>query len=468
MTKTHFLMRQPQAAVTSGLSQQPAAAAVDTPTMVDKLAQWLEADKCVEMHQSYESTGNVEALAVVPPMTSQQQADAGPVTSYINCSNKSALQGGTITINPTSFVRLPADFNAVVQQDTDRIPVVVNEVVEEQKLPLPVVQTNRKRTMVTRSLSRQVSEVNKEVKEEEEEEEDPDYAPAPAKQPPAKKSRRSQAGRKPKTIRGDYIDDLPPDEREKVQSRRQKNKEAAARCRQKRVDLTNKLSKEVEEHQLAKVKLEQEIKKLRLEQMKLRRVLENHQAFGCQLHLNASDVYTVAAAAAAAPVQVHAVQQPQPEVVTSQASSNNNKAAFAIKSAPVIVEAANAPYVLPPEVAINAMVPTTVATATAVSEHQPLTKPLRPQTLTLPCSKPAAVTATKSSAAVKDLDEDLETPSKIVANLFEQSGFTPTSIFGNVLGTPTCSLQQKSSEINSAMMAELSTPSVDTISLTAL
>jgi len=457
MTKTHFLMRQPSA-VTNGLSQQQqqltnaSAAAVDTPTMVDKLAQWLEADKCVEMHQSYESTGNVEALAVVP-MTSQQQADN--VTSYINCSNKSALQGGTITINPTSFVRLPisADTFTVVQQDTDRIPVVVNEVVEEHKLPVPVVQTNRKRTMVTRSLSRQVSEVNTEVKEEEEEDEDPDYAPTKAKQqqPPAKKSRRSQAGRKPKHIRGDYIDDLPADEREKVQSRRQKNKEAAARCRQKRVDITNQLSKEVEEHQLAKVKLEQEIKKLRLEHMKLKRVLENHQAFGCRLqHINASDVvYTAPTVVAAAPA-AH-----QPQVVTSQAS--NNKAAFAvaIKSAPVIVEAANAPYVLPPDVtSCSAMdVPTTVQVS-SLSEHQPLTKPLRPQTLTLPCSKPVN----------KGLDEDLETPSKIVANLFEQSGFTPTSIFGNVLGTPTCSLQQRSSET----MADLSTPSVDTISLTAL
>jgi len=381
--------------------------AVDTPTIVDKLAQWLQAEKCVEMHESYERTGNVEALAVVPP----------PVQSYINCNNKTALQGGTVTINPTSFVQLLPTADFAEAQDTDRIPVVVNEVLEEQKLPLPVVQTNRKRTMVTRSLSRQTSEVVK----EELDEDAPDSPAASSKPPPVKRSRRSQAGRKPKGTRGDGLDDLPPEEREKVRSRRQKNKEAAARCRQKRVDLTNALSKEVEEHQVIKRRLEQEIKKLRMEQENLRRVLESHQANGCRLNMQ-DELY-------AQPEQ----QQAKPFAV-------------AVKSAPVIVEAANAPYVLPPEV-----------------EHQPLTKPSRPQTLTLPCSSSA-------KSFLKDDEDELETPSKVVANLFEQSGFTPTSIFGNIpsLNTPTCSVQQKSSEIFHLSAADLATPNDSGISLTAL
>jgi len=395
------------------------------------------------MHESYERTGNVEALAV--PQQQQQQPATTTTTnnnpSYINCNNKNGgLQGGTITINPTTFVRL-SNF-----EDTDRIPVVVNEVIEEQKLPLPVVQTNRKRTMVTRSLSRQVSEVAaNNVKEEQDEEEDPDYAPEPVKAPPAKRSRRSQAGRKPKSTRGDDLDDLPVEEQEKVRSRRQKNKEAAARCRQKRVDLTNKLSKEVEEHQAIKVRLEQEIKKLRMEQENLRRVLANHQAYGCRLNQDISNQQQDSLYVA----QQQQQPQQQPSVVAKPF-------AVAIKSAPVIVEAANAPYVLPDVTAVNA-------------EHQPLTKPARPQTLTLgglSCSS-------KPSDKAFIRDEELETPSKIVANLFEQSGFTPTSIFGNVpsLNTPTCSVQQRLSSDLAVMAStgDLNTPCNDSgISLTAL
>lgn len=422
------------------IQQQQQGVPVDTPTIVDKLAQWLQAEKCQEMHESYERTGNVEALAI--PSAAAPISDN---TSYISCSNKNALQGGTITINPTTFVRL-TDFD----QDTDKIPVVVNEVIEEQKLPLPVVQTNRKRTMVTRSLSRQVSEVTNNNIKEEMEDNDPDYTPdSPVESrapPPAKKSRRSVAGRKPKSTRGDDLDDLPPEEQDKVRSRRQKNKEAAARCRQKRVDLTNKLSKEVEEHQAIKVRLEQEIKKLRMEQENLRRVLENHQAYGCRLQMpnnmqiqdNSNQIYVAA--------------PPQPQSRPQQ--QDTKPFAVAIKSAPVIVEAADAPYVLPD--------------VTTVPEHQPLTKPTRPQTLTIGVG--GSLSLKPDKAFIRD--EELETPSKIVANLFEQSGFTPTSIFGNIpsLNTPTCSVQQRSSEMAVMTSTELNTPCNDTgaISLTAL
>ena len=64
------------------------------------------------------------------------------------------------------------------------------------------------------------------------EDSDSDYTPEPV----AKKSRasaaprmRSTAGRKPNSAKGDGLEHLPPDERDKVRMRRQKNKEAAAR-----------------------------------------------------------------------------------------------------------------------------------------------------------------------------------------------------------------------------------------------
>lgn len=335
---------------------------LDTPTIINTVAEMFESPDCLKAIQTFEKTGNVMDLT-----------SAGN-TTYVTCNNK-ALEGGTTTVlNPNTFLRLPEE-----SVDTDQIPIVVKEVVEASNLPASVNQINRKRTMITRSLSRQASQVK------EEDSSDPDYEPdSPA---PPKRAKRSGAGRKPNNEAG--LEDLPQDERERVILRRQKNKEAAARCRQKRVDLTNKLAKEVEEHQSIRAQLESEIKKLRKEQEDLRRILENHQRFGCALQ-----------------------EVPQQPI------------AVAIKSQPVIVQPAY--------------------------EHQPLTKPQRPQTLL------GLVPTVK-----KDI-EDLDTPSKMVSNLFD--AFTPTSIFGNVLNTPTCSLQQQ----RSVEGLDLSTPITDGLSLTAL
>merc|ERR1712038_711727 len=178
-----------------------------------------------------------------------------------------------------------------------------------------------------------------------------------------------------------------------------------------------------------------------------------------QIQDNSSNQIYMAAAATTAP------QQPQPQPQSRPQQQESKPLAVAIKSAPVIVEAANAPYILPD-----------VTAAAVPTEHQPLTKHTRPQSLTLGgvstssmCSKQTA------DKAFIRAEEELETPSKIVANLFEQSGFTPTSIFGNIptLNTPTCSIQQRSSELAGVMMTSsdsLNTPCNDAgaISLTAL
>ena len=110
----------------------------------------------------------------------------------------------------------------------------------QNAIPVSVVQasSSRKRTMMTRSLSRQASQV--EIKEEPEEDtSDEEYIPGPV----AKKSRvvfgqtghsavpqrvRNAPGRKAKA-RGDGLDHMEPDERERILQRRRKNKEAAAR-----------------------------------------------------------------------------------------------------------------------------------------------------------------------------------------------------------------------------------------------
>lgn len=277
---------------------------------------------------------------------------------------------------------------------------------------------------MTRSLSRQASQVDIKEEEPEQEDSDSDYMPEPV----AKKSRvsnsgsatrvRSLAGRKPNSVKGDGLDHLPPDERDKIRQRRQKNKEAAARCRQKRVDLTNTLAQQVEAEQASKAKLQQEIRKLRAESEKLKRQLEAHRAYGCNLtaavaNRPAAAVQPVVAAPRAVAAPAYLPQIQTTPAVTAVAAV---PIPVAIKSQPVIVEAANAPYQL-------------------IEQHQPLTqRPKRPQTLGL------GTVRSQDKAQIKM--EELETPSKMIAPLFD--GFTPTSIFGNIptLNTPTCSVQQ--------------------------
>jgi len=382
---------------------------VDTPTVINDIVELLQNPNCKKMYETYEKTRDPTAILNSVEGTGLQV----PTGQFL------ANQGGTVTIlNPTSFLRLPAD------NTTDgSIPVVVKEAVaevrDEHQLPESVVQKSRKRTIMTRSLSRQASQNLAEVKEEEDS--DSDYIPEPV----PKKSRgsaaprmRSTAGRKPNSAKGDGLEHLSPDERAKVRMRRQKNKEAAARCRQKRVDLTNSLADEVEVQKAENDKLRQEIRRLKQEQDKLSRQLKAHKAYGCSF------------LAGPTTQQQHIYQAAPPSITV------------AVKSQPVIVEAANAPYTL----------------SDPVVNHQPLTKPRRPQTLGLTQKMSADKVQIKQ-------EEQLETPSKMIAPLLDV--FTPTSIFGNIptLSTPTCSVQQ---QLRGALDQDLMTPSDLTCSLTAL
>lgn len=82
---------------------------------------------------------------------------------------------------------------------------------------------------------------------------------------------RRKGGRKPKN------DKLPPEEEEKRRVRRERNKVAAAKCRQRRVDHTNCLLQETQELEEHGMRMTQEVK--RLQQMKehLEQVLRAHR-----------------------------------------------------------------------------------------------------------------------------------------------------------------------------------------------
>ena len=193
---------------------------VDTPTVVRSIVEMLE--------DPSEHTYDKIKAPQPPPAYNQTILQGG------------GNGGGTVIINPSvEFVTTDSH-----QVNTDgNIPVVVREAIEasealQNTIPVSVVQaSSRKRTMMTRSLSRQASQV--EIKEEPEEDtSDEEYIPEPV----AKKSRvvfgqshsavtqrvRNAPGRKAKA-RGDGLDHMEPDERERILQRRRKNKEAAAR-----------------------------------------------------------------------------------------------------------------------------------------------------------------------------------------------------------------------------------------------
>lgn len=89
-------------------------------------------------------------------------------------------------------------------------------------------------------------------------------------------------GRRPKNA-----SNLSPEEEEKRNIRRERNKLAAARCRKRRVDQTNELTEKVEQLEKDKSKLQQEIQELQLMKDDLEFCLENHRA-QCQLQMNGS------------------------------------------------------------------------------------------------------------------------------------------------------------------------------------
>ncbi|KAK0407930.1 hypothetical protein QR680_003678 [Steinernema hermaphroditum] len=92
-------------------------------------------------------------------------------------------------------------------------------------------------------------------------------------------AKRSGGGRRPKEYE-DYESGLTEDDREKRDKRRQRNKEAAARCRQRRLDLMTTLQHEVDQLKTRNAQSEMLIEQLKAERDILVRELSNH---GCKI-----------------------------------------------------------------------------------------------------------------------------------------------------------------------------------------
>ncbi|XP_022105161.1 fos-related antigen 1-like isoform X2 [Acanthaster planci] len=105
-------------------------------------------------------------------------------------------------------------------------------------------------------------------------------------------------------------EDLPPEERDKRRIRRERNKLAAAKCRQRRVDHTNSLIGETEDWEEKNATLEQEISKLHQQKEQLEFILEAHKAMCRQNKANKQTATTSTA------TSTSSLETPTTEVVT--------------------------------------------------------------------------------------------------------------------------------------------------------
>jgi len=105
-------------------------------------------------------------------------------------------------------------------------------------------------------------------------------------------------------------EDLPLEERDKRRVRRERNKLAAAKCRQRRVDHTNCLIGETEDWEEKNATLEQEISKLHQQKEQLEFILEAHKAMCRQNKANKQTATTSTATSTCS------LDTPTTEVVT--------------------------------------------------------------------------------------------------------------------------------------------------------
>ncbi|XP_012346129.1 transcription factor kayak isoform X4 [Apis laboriosa] len=96
-------------------------------------------------------------------------------------------------------------------------------------------------------------------------------------QQPQQPARRNMGGRRPTRTIG-----MTPEEEERRQIRRERNKMAAARCRKRRMDHTNALLEETEGLEQKKQSLQEEIQQLQQAKDELEFILEAHRAV-CRL-----------------------------------------------------------------------------------------------------------------------------------------------------------------------------------------
>merc|ERR1739846_1240 len=288
-------------------------------------------------------------------------------------------------------------------------------------------------TMKTRSLTRSNSRINRPVL----------VVQSQPQRQETKPKKQANVRRTPKTRPGVKAStnelELSPDEAQKLNVRRERNKAAAARCRKRRMDQIGYLSEEVQVHEEKKQALENTIAQLKAQKEELEFILAQHQS-ECQLI-------------------VPGLQQQQ-----QHQHQHQHSLPVAVKSEPVLVETiemagpmANQFYILDKP---NQEIMTGRAIGGGLKSKRPLSLNI----------ESAQIEAKNPSNQVGGIV--IDTPSNVISNLefdtlMTSTGLTPTtnsltpiSFFTPVGSAPSCSSQQRSSE-----MIELNTPATENVSL---
>lgn len=243
-------------------------------------------------------------------------------------------------------------------------------------------------------------------------------------------TKRTPAKKRPGVKTKHDEDNLSPEEAGRLHIRRERNKDAAARCRKRRVDQITTLSVEVEQWEDKKRILENTIAQLRSQKDELEYILNQHST-ECKFSYGGNNHASV--------FHTSMVEQSLP---------------VAVKSEPVVVE--------PIEQIFVVQAPPTQGRASL--KHK------RPLTLVIGSEPPCKTSSTVEGVVI-------ETPSNVIHSLgfdslMSSTGLTPTcniitpvSFSLNTPSTPTCSSQQRSSEF---ILADLNTPSNETFSLVSL
>merc|ERR1719411_378648 len=360
-----------------------------TPTTLKNLRELFESDHCLKQVQAVEN--GEEFVAPQPP---QEKKKKNPLKL-----ESTPFVGGTV------IIRTPTDSEQMTILDPVPASSAPMKPAPRQILAMKTRSSSRIRTPTAVVQPQMVARKQATVKR------------TPPKSRPGVKALQDDS-------------DLSPEEVDRLRIRRERNKQAAARCRKRRMDTISSLEDEVRQLESKKRIHEDEIANLREEKMQLEYILSQHQA-ECKLFNQMSSFDNASV--------VPATSLP-----------------MAVKSEPVVVQAIEQLYLMEPN----------LSSAAAPRSSTGGLKPKRPLTLTI--SQPDIAAKTTSVEGIT-----IETPSNGLVtslgfeNLLTSTGLTPTT---NII-TPisftsnSCSSQQRTSELS---LTELNTPSNENISLVSL
>jgi len=375
------------------VSDTASTTSVLTPTTTKILTDLFQSDNCINKLENIENEGIVVPLppAAAPTVTPSNKETSVNRKSFIKLDSNSWQGCTTTVVTPTkseqlTILDIPSSLTTMKTRSSNRVnrPVMTVQPQAKRQETQPKRQANVKRT--------------------------------PLKSRPGVKATTNES-------------ELSPEETQKLQVRRERNKAAAARCRKRRMDQISYLSDEVQEHEEKKLQLENTIAQLKAQKEELEYILSQHKS-ECQM-------------------VVPGLRQQQPLAV-------------AVKSEPVLVET----------IEINPLDQVYMydAKPIEINTNRPGgLKAKRPLSLNIESAQLEA----KASTTLEGVPFD--TPSNIISNLgfdtlMTSTGLTPTSnivtpVSFNVIATsvPSCSSQQRSSE-----MVELNTPANENVSLMAL